>query len=130
MGNIRKKIEYILKHNLMIQQIYKCMMSLFFRFIGFFVSTDEKLILFNAHGRKYNDSPRAIFKYMIGDERYQDYKFVWALDEPEKYDIPQCSKVRMDTIKYFITALKAKYWVTCVNIERGLHFKKKTNSLS
>ena len=100
-------------------------MSLFFRFIGFFVSTDEKLILFNAHGRKYNDSPRAIFKYMIGDERYQDYKFVWALDEPEKYDIPQCSKVRMDTIKYFITALKAKYWVTCVNIERGLHFKKK-----
>jgi len=124
-GNIRKKIEYILKHNLMIQQIYKCMMSLFFRFIGFFVSTDEKLILFNAHGRKYNDSPRAIFKYMIGDERYQDYKFVWALDEPEKYDIPQCSKVRMDTIKYFITALKAKYWVTCVNIERGLHFKKK-----
>jgi len=124
-GNIRKNIDYILKHNLMIQQIYKCVMSLFFRFIGFFVSTDEKLILFNAHGRKYNDSPRAIFEYMISDERYQDYKFVWALDEPEKYDIPKCSKVRMDTIKYFITALKAKYWVTCVNIERGLHFKKK-----
>ena len=31
----------------------------------------------------------------------------------------------MDTFEYFKIALKAKYWVACVNIERGLKFKKK-----
>jgi len=122
---IRKRLDYILKHHLIIQLIYKFVMSIFFKFIGLFVCTDDKLVLFTAHGREYNDSPKAIFKFMIDNERYQGYKFVWALDEPEKYDIPRCSKVKIDTMRYFIIALKAKYWITCVNIERGLRFKKK-----
>lgn len=125
MGSIKRRIEYVLKHNLVIQKMYKYIMSFFFRFIGLFISIDEKLILFNGLGKGYNDSPKVIFKYMVSDERFRDYKFVWALDEPEKYNIPYCSKVKMDTMKYFITALKAKYWVSCVNIERGLNFKKK-----
>ncbi len=125
MTNIKKRIDYILKHNLIIQQLYKHVMSLFFRFIGLFIKTDHKLVLFNGHGRKYNDSPRAIFTYMINNQVYKDFRFVWALDEPEKYNIPACTKVKMDTMQYFITALRAKYWVTCVNIERGLNFKKK-----
>jgi CDP-glycerol glycerophosphotransferase len=123
--SIKNRIEYILKHNLMIQKTYKLVMSLFFRFLSAFIVTDEKLILFNSLSRKYNDSPKAIFNYMIGNEAYKDFKYVWAVDEPEKYDIPNCAKVKMDTMKYFITALKAKYWVSCVNIERGLHFKKR-----
>ena len=34
-------------------------------------------------------------------------------------------KIKIDTWKYFITSLKAKYWVTSVNVERGLKYKKK-----
>lgn len=125
MKELKSRIEYILKHNLIVQKSYKSIMSLIFRFIGILIPLNDKMILFNAHGRRYNDSPKAIYLKMINDSRYKEYEFVWALDEPDKYDIPGCSKVKMDTIKYFITALKAKYWITCVNIERGLHFKKK-----
>ncbi|WP_218962756.1 CDP-glycerol glycerophosphotransferase family protein [Fredinandcohnia onubensis] len=125
MGSIRSRIDYILKHNLIIQKLYKLLMSTIFKLIGNFIKTDEKMILFNGHGRKYNDSPREIYEYIIRSNKYNDYKFVWALDEPEKYDIPHSIKIKMDTFKYFMTALKAKYWVSCVNIERGLHFKKK-----
>lgn len=125
MGSIRRRIDYILKHNIVLQRIYKVVLSLFFKLLGLFIKTDDKLILFNAHGRKYNDSPKAIYEYILENDKYKDYKLVWALDEPEKYYIPQSTKVKMDTMKYFIYALKAKYWVTCVNIERGLHFKKK-----
>ncbi|MEC1714848.1 CDP-glycerol glycerophosphotransferase family protein [Schinkia azotoformans] len=128
MGNVKRRIDYILKHNIFIQKIYKYVMSLFFRSLGVFIRTDEKLILFNAHGWKYNDSPRTIFEYMASNGKYSDYKFVWALDNPEKYEIPKCVKVKMDTAQYFFTALKAKYWVSCVNIERGLNFKKKTTT--
>jgi CDP-glycerol glycerophosphotransferase len=124
-GSIRSRIDYILKHNLFIQKLYKLLMSIIFKLIGKFIKTDEKLILFNGHGRKYNDSPREIYEFLIKSNKYNDYKFVWALDEPEKYDIPHSIKIKMDTTKYFITALRAKYWVSCVNIERGLHFKKK-----
>ena len=35
-------------------------------------------------------------------------------------------KVKIDSLLYFKTALSAKIWITNVNIERGLHFKKKS----
>ncbi len=123
---MKNRIEYILKHNLIIQHIYKIMMSYFFRFIGLFIETDPNLILFNSFGgRKYNDSPKVLFEYMINQDRYKNLNYVWALEEPNKFDVPNCRKIRIDTMNYFLTALKAKYWISSVNIERGLKFKKK-----
>lgn len=124
MSLLRARIDYILKNYSIIQKTYKIVMSNFFKLIGIFIPINNKMILFNAHGRQYNDSPKAIYLKMVNDPMFEDYEFVWALDEPSLYNIPGCTKVKMDTIKYFITALKSKYWVTCVNIERGLNFKK------
>jgi len=123
---MKNKIEYILKHNIFVQQTYKLVMSRVFRFIGLFVKTDPNLILFNSFGgRKYNDSPKIIFEYMVNHQDYQNLKFVWAFEKPDDFDIPLAEKIKIDTWKYFITGLKAKYWVSSVNIERGLKFKKK-----
>ena len=123
---MKSKIEYILKHNVFIQQTYKVIMSCVFRLIGLFVKTDPKLILFNSFGgRKYNDSPKIIFEYMIKHKDYQNLKYVWAFENPGDFEIPNAAKIKIDSWKYFITALKTKYWVSSVNIERGLKFKKK-----
>lgn len=123
---MKSKIEYILKHNIIIQQTYKVVMSFFFRFIGLFVRIDPNLILFNSFGgRKYNDSPKVIFEQMISQTVYKNFTFVWAFEKPENFNIPEAIKIKIDSWKYFITALKAKYWVSSVNIERGLKFKKK-----
>jgi CDP-glycerol glycerophosphotransferase len=123
---MKSKIEYILKHNIFIQQSYKIIMSRFFRLIGLFVKTDPDLILFNSFGgRKYNDSPKIIFEYMIRHELYKNLRFVWAFENPGDFDLPKAEKIKIDSWKYFITSLKAKYWVSSVNIERGLKYKKK-----
>ena len=121
-----KKLKYILKHNVVVLLIYRFVMSAIFRFIGLFVRTDEKLVLLSSYGGdKYNDSPKVLFESLKEDERFADFKYVWAFVEPDSFDIDGAEKVKIDTIKYFITALKAKIWITNVNIERGLHFKKK-----
>lgn len=125
MNGLRKKIDYILKHNLVLQQLYKNIMSRFFRGIGKFIKLDDNMIIFSGHGRKYNDSPRAIYEYMISKKKYANFIYIWALEEPDKVDIPGSIKVKADSWKYFIYTLKAKYWVTSVNIERGLNYKKK-----
>lgn len=123
---MKKRLEYILKHNLFIQNVYKVIFSNFFRIMGFFIKTDEKLVLLNSFGgRKYNDSPKVLFEYMVNDPQYTDFKYVWAFEEPEKFNIPKALKVKIDSWDYFKTALRSKYWITSVNIERGLHFKKK-----
>lgn len=119
------KLEHLLKHNSFVQFSYRFIMSLVFKIIGLFIKTDESLVLINGHGYKYNDSPRVIYKKMYDLGLNEKYNIIWALNDPEKYSIPGCKKIKMDTLEYFITALRAKYWISCVNIERGLHFKKK-----
>ncbi len=124
---IKAKIEYALKHYPWLQQLYKFSMSTVFRILGLFVKTDPNLVLYNSMvGRANYDSPRAIFDYLMSHPEYARLKHVWAFNEPaavEGYD--GCEKIKIDSPKYFLTALKAKYWITNVNIERGLHFKKK-----
>ena len=125
MRKFKKWLEHLLKHNTLVQTLYRVIMSSVFRFIGLFVRTDEKLVLMNGHGFRYNDSPRAIYEKMAELGMLSEYRVVWALREAEKYDIEGAEKIEIDTLKYFITALRAKYWISCVNIERALHFKKK-----
>lgn len=126
MHNSRARLDYLLKHNSFINKAFRTTMSAFMRLWGGFTPMDKKLILFSGHSRKYNDSPKAIYEYMIGLPQYAGYKYVWALEDPANVDIPgPVIKIKVDTLTYFKYSLKAKYWITCVNIERGLHYKKK-----
>lgn len=128
MTGLRAKLDYLLKHNVFINKMFKFFASLFIKTIGLFVSIDDKAILFSAHSRKYNDSPKAIYEYLIANPEYADLKFYWAIENNYSIDIPgKYTIVKPDTFAYFKVALKCKYWVTCVNIERGLKFKRKNN---
>ena len=123
---IKRKIEYRLKHTPWILNSFINVGSAFFKTVGAFVKTDPNLILFTSFsGKQYNDSPKAIYEYMRSLPEGKKFKYVWAFEEPEKFSNVDCEKVKIDTWKYFITTLKAKYWVTSVNIERGLKYKKK-----
>jgi len=126
MQGVKAKIDYILKHNAVINKTFKAVMSTALRIWGFFLPVDDNTVIFSGHGRKYNDSPKAIYEYMINQPEYQRLHYIWALDDPEHTEIPgKCIKIKADTLTYFKETLKCKYWVTCVNIERGLRYKKK-----
>lgn len=126
MHGFRARLDYILKHNYLINRLFTWSMSFLMKIWGWFVPIDKKLIVFSAHSRKYNDSPRTLYEHMIKDPFFDGYTFVWALEDPASVIIPgPAIKVKSDTFDYFKTTLRAKYWITCVNIERGLHYKKR-----
>lgn len=121
---MRQRLIYILKHNAVLQKLYRVIMSAAFRVWGLMLPTDEKLVIFVSFmGKGFNDSPKAIYDYMQAHSEYNQYHCVWAFEHPEEYS--HLETVKIDTPKYFKTALKAKYWITNTNIERGLRFKKK-----
>jgi CDP-glycerol glycerophosphotransferase len=92
--------------------------------LGIFIRKSERLILINSFaGKKFDDSPRAIYEYIKSERSFDNYDIIWAFDEPSKY--PGIKSVKNDTFAYFITALRAKYWITNSSIERGLKFKSK-----
>lgn len=123
---VKDKLMNIVKTSPGIRKAYSELGSAFLRFVGAFVIQDDKLILFNSFGgKKYDDSPKVVYEFMREDRRFADYKFVWAFHEPGNFDVPGATVIKTDTLHYFITAMKARAWITNSGIERGLSFKKK-----
>ena len=120
-----KKIKILLKNNRIIYWGYNLIVSFILKIFSIFIKTDNMMILFNSYGgQKYDDSPKAIYEYMLKSKKYNNYKMIWAIDNPNL--LPRNTKyVKNNSIVFFITALKSKYWVTNSSIERGLKFKQK-----
>ena len=121
---LRQRISYLLKHNLALQNTYRAIFNALFKFLGIFIKIDPQLIIFvSLMGSRYNDSPRSIYEYIKSHDEYKKYRCIWGFEDPSKY--PDIPSVRIDTPKYFFLLLKAGYWVSNTNIQRGLSFKKK-----
>lgn len=125
---MKELVKRLVKYLSFLYDVYYYVGSALIRFIGLFIKVDPKLILFVVYGgQRYEDSPRNIYEYMKNNVKYSKYKFVWAFVNPENIEIPDEEKIQIDTLKYFITALRAKYWITNSSASRGLNFAKKEN---
>lgn len=123
---ILDKVAYAIKHYPIVQILYRGVLSSLFKLVGLFIITDERLVLLVSYGGKqYSDSPKVMFETMKQDARFKHMTYVWAFENPEDIQIEGAKKIQINSLSYFITALKAKVWITNVNIERGLNFKKK-----
>ena len=124
---MRNKVRNILKSSSLIYNLYFYIISFGLQFIGLFVRTDNNLVLFVSYsGRKYDDSPKVLYEYIKNNNKYLNYKLVWAFENPSNYlEVPDNEKLKIDTFKYYLTALKAGYWITNSSVTRGLRFKKK-----
>ena len=95
MDGLKQKLVNFLKYNKVAYGVYYRVMSFCMNFLKLFIRTDNKLILFNSFaGRKYDDSPRAIFEAMRDDPRFKGYKLVWAFHEPDKFQVEGAERDR------------------------------------
>lgn len=121
-----QRIIYLIKHNKFLRIIICNSASLILRIIGVFVPIKKNMVLFVSNiGKGYSGSPREIYETMKNNDKYKDYDYVWAFQKPEDYKDIGAKVIKFDTVQYFIYALKSAYWITDVNIERSLSFKKK-----
>lgn len=78
--------------------------------------TDPKLVIFGAYnGKSYACSPRAVYEFMIADERFADYRFVWLFDKPEDYrfleENPNTRVVKNRSAECEKYLHRAKHWI-------------------
>lgn len=124
--SMKDKIINRLKKSQGLYKLYYYLFSFVLKAAGLFLKPNPRLILFSCFGgKKYDDSPKAVYEAIIKDERFKGYKFVWAFHDPEKHKLKYAKIIKTDNIKYFLTAMKAGCWVTNSSIERGLSFKNK-----
>lgn len=115
----------LVKNSKLIYGLYFHIGSFLLRLLGLFIKTDPNLVLFISYGgQKYDDSPRVVYEYLLKHPEFPGHKYIWAFIEPDQF--PQVSdKVRVDTLSYYLTALRAGIWITNSSASRGLKFKKK-----
>lgn len=111
------------KYNNSLYLFYNKIGSFAIKILRCFVRPKENLIVFSCFGgRKYDDSPKAIFEQMIRDKRFDNYELVWAFIYPQRYKLPRAKVIRIDTLHYYKTLLQARVWITNSGMTRGLSF--------
>ena len=96
-------------------------MRICLRIMGFFIPVNKKSIIFSSFGgRRFDDSPRALYDKICTMEEFRDWKLIWAFIEPEKIEIPRGEKVRIDTWSFFKALLSTYVWIGNSEIDRGI----------
>ena len=114
------------KYSKTFYNLYYYVGSLLIRVLKFIVRPDDKLIVFASFGgRKFDDSPKAVYEAILLDQRFDEYNLVWAFMQPDNYVLPRGKKVKIDTFAYYKLLLKARVWVTNSSMTRGLNFTGK-----
>ena len=93
------------------------------------IKTDEKTAMFFAFkGKSYTCSPRAIYEYMLSCEKYKNFKYIWAFEEPEEHlyleKNANTKVIKYGGKKYEKYLAKAKYWFFNYRVEDHLYPKK------
>lgn len=122
---MKSRIKAFVKKSKVFYTLYFYIGSFLLQLIGLFIKTDPNLILFISYGgQKYDDSPRVVYEFLKKNPISLEHKYVWAFIEPDKF--PEIkNKVKVDTLFYFITAMRSGIWITNSSASRGLKFKKK-----
>ena len=103
MSSLKADLINKIKYSKALYSLYYGIMNSFMNVIKHFVKTENDLILFNSYaGRKFDDSPKAIYEVLRKDLRFKDHRLVWAFHRPENIaDFPKDSeKIRTDSFRY------------------------------
>lgn len=96
-------------------------MRFFLKVLDSLVFVDKKSIIFSSlGGRKFDDSPRALYDKICSMEEFRDWKLIWAFVEPDRFNVPRGEKVQIDTFSFFKALLFSRVWIGNSEIDRGI----------
>jgi len=134
MNKIKKNlINYAKKHHWFMVILRKIRTFLAkIRYFFYFITNkveDNTIIFESFMGRKYSDSPKAIYEYLLKNKKYGNYKFIWLFKNPEQYKFLENNKntivLKYNSKESFKAYSKSKYWITNSRISNAIIKKKK-----
>lgn len=133
MGSLAKHFrKFLMNHEnlrVLVRKVHVSLKKSRFRRLSRGTEIDEKMVIFETFmGRQYGCNPKAIYEYMISDHRFDDFRFIWVLNDPAKADeIPQRDRVEVVSLRsddYYRYYATAKYVVTNSNLDYGITKKE------
>ena len=118
-------IQFLKSHPSLTRFIWK-QSKLLMQFFGRFVPVQPKTMLFCSFGgRRFDDSPKAIYEEVCQRSEFNDWRLIWAFVSPSLHDIPRGEKIKIDTYQFFKILLSSRVWVSNSGMDRGIGLKRK-----
>lgn len=96
-----------------------------------FSEIDDKAVIFESFmGRNYSDNPRAVYEYMLSSNEYEEFTFIWAFKDIDKYgEYNTLKNKRTHTVKYGSRSYyraygTSKYWISNSRIPEAIYKKR------
>lgn len=119
-----KLINFLKLHPAITKLFWNCF-RVFLEVWGLFVPIQEKTMLFFSFGgRKFDDSPKAIYDEICTRKEFADWRLIWVFVNPDEFDIPRGEKVKIDTKAFFKALLYSHVWIDNSGIDRGTDLKR------
>lgn len=111
----------------MCRKIAFTLMKIYIKTLAFLTVVNTRKIMFiSFHGRSYSDNPRAIYEELINDPSFEEFEFVWVLNNNVSHEIDnnRTIKVSYKSMRYFYHLVTCKYWVINCRMPEYLSIKK------
>lgn len=123
---MRNRILNFLRVHPLILNIFWKLAHVFFLVVGMFVPIKEKTILITSFaGRKYDDSPKALYEEILKRPEFKDWEIIWAFVEPDKFNISKGKKITIDTWAFFMALLYSRVWISNSGMDRNIGINRK-----
>ena len=118
-------IQYLKQHPVILDFAWKnigCLLKI----LSYIIPFEKKTIMFCSFGgRKFDDSPKALYDEICKREDFKDWRIIWAFVNPNDFNISRGEKVKIDTPSFFKALLKSRVWISNSGMTRGVEFKRK-----
>ncbi|WP_289128396.1 CDP-glycerol glycerophosphotransferase family protein, partial [uncultured Clostridium sp.] len=93
-----------------------------------YIPINNKIVLFvSYHGKGYLCNPKYLHKYMSMNEKYKEFKYVWAVKNYKDTNIENAKVVRYNGLLYFYYLARSKYWI--INCKMPKYILKKEKQI-
>ena len=121
-------IKRILKSNSFIMNTAYIIARIGLDIIGSFIPVEQKSMIFvSFSGRRFDDSPKAIYEEVCRRDYFKDWDLIWAFKNPESYHISRGTTIHFGSKEYWLTLLKSRVWIDNGGIDLGLDLNRKRN---
>lgn len=123
---MRNKVINFLKSSPIILNICWKIAEIGLKIWSLFVPIKSKTMMFASFGgRKFDDSPRALYEEILKRKEFNDWNLIWTFVNPEEYEIPRGEKIKIDTPAFFKIMISSKVLISNSDMARGIPFERK-----
>lgn len=121
---MREKIINYLKCHGKVLNVFWGTLQFLLSIIATFIPKKKRIAIASYAGRKYDDSPKALYEEICRRKVFDDWEIVWVFVNPDDHVIPRGRKVKIDGLAFFFLLMSSKVWISNTGMDRDIHIKQ------